>query len=185
MSNELRRLALGQPYMPGVTYGDTERFEYHYDSGTHLLQCILPRISEREVKAFQSGPVHVGLYDYNGSIFFLYKIEGIYDWSDQSFALAMLPPERRIIPPCGPGEHLLLTMALVESTTGIVKGIRAVTYSAHMSAVFTQLLKAQIDRNLTVEEHQQNVSTVYRAYPHSTALVAAAQITERAGLKGQ
>lgn len=184
MSHELHRLVLGEQYLQGVTYGDTERFEYHYDDGTHLLQCILPNIREQEVKAFQTGTVHVGLYAYQHSIFFVFKIEGVYDWSDQAFALAMLPPAKRHVEACEPGQHIVLTIALVESTTGVVKGIRVVTYSAHLSAHFTQLLQAQINEKLSVEQHQRNVQQIYRAFPNS-AMLAKAAITERAGIRGQ
>ncbi|MBG6083020.1 hypothetical protein [Rubrivivax gelatinosus] len=182
MSHVLQRVVVGEPFLPGVCYGGVDRFEYHYDGGTHLLQCLLPRISEAEVHAFNTGAVHVGLYAYQRSIFFLFKIDGVYAWSDQAFALAMLPSARRSVPPCKPGEHLVLSIVLVESTTGIVRGIRVVTYSPHMSSTFTQLLRAQLDQGLTAEQHQRNVEQVYRAFPSSAALVRTA-VTERAGVR--
>lgn len=183
MDEGIWRLAVGEPFAPGVTYGGNDRFEYRYTNGTHLLQCILGRLSEREIQAFQHGAMHVGLYTRGDSLFFLFKIDGLYEWSDQAFSINALPPEAREIPAPQPGsDKILLSMALVDADTGLVRALRAVTYSAHMTQLFERILRRQVANGLTQEQHQRNVEATYREFPQSKDLVRRALVTERAGI---
>ncbi|ABM97130.1 hypothetical protein [Methylibium petroleiphilum] len=183
MPDEIWRLAVGEPFAPGVTYGGVDRFEYRYTNGTHLLQFVLGKLTEREIQAFQHGAIHVGLYTRGDSLFFLFKVAGLYDWSDQAFSINALPPDAREIPQPQPGAgKILLTMVLVDSDTGLVRALRAVTYSTHMSELFERMLRRQVANGLTAEQHQRNVEATYREFPNSRDLVRNALVTERAGI---
>lgn len=182
MSDGIFRLAIGEQFAPGVTYGDQERFEYRYTNGQHLLQINMPRLKPSEIESFRNGKIHVGLYARGASIFVLFRIEGFMDWSDQAFSLFALPPEARAIEPVKEGEHILLTMVLVESTTGVCEAFRALTYSTHMSSTFYRLLRRQVDEGLTAEQHARNVAATYEQFPQSKLMARAALCTERAGL---
>lgn len=183
MAEGIWRLAVGEPFAPGVTYVGVERFEYRYTNGTHLLQYIMGGITEREINAFKHGVMHVGLYARGDSAFFLFRIQDLYDWSDQAFSINALPEDAREIPNAGPGANkIVLSMVLVDADSGLVRALRAVTYSAHMSELFERLLRRQVLNNLTAEQHQLNVEATYRQFPHSRDLVRSALVVERAGI---
>ena len=182
MSKATQRLVVGEQFAPGLTFGETERFEYRYTNGTHMLQVIMPRLTPAEIEAFQRGKMHVGLYVRGDTIFFLWKVEGIQEWSDQAFSLFALPPDSRSVEPARNGEHILLSMVLLDSHTGVVKAMRVITYSTHMSQIFQRLLMRQLQNGLSPEQHALNIKEAYALYPHSRDMVKAALCTERAGL---
>lgn len=73
-------------------------------------------------------------------------------------------------------------MVLLDSHTGIVKAMRVITYSTHMSQLFQRLLMRQLQNGMSPEQHAQSVKDTYSLYPHSRDMVKAALCTERAGL---
>jgi hypothetical protein len=128
-------LTLGQPYWEGVASWPDGRFEYRYFGGHHLLQLCLAKLSERDIAAFSEGQVHVGFYVRQAVLFILFKIENLMDWSDQAFSIQLVGSEDRELPPHIAGTHQALSLVLVEAETGLVRGLRMVTYSKHASAL--------------------------------------------------
>lgn len=178
------RLAVGQPFIEGVTSWPADRFEYRiWGGGNHMLQLCYGRLTERSIEAFKHGQVHVGIAKLDSTLFFLFRIEGFIDWSDQAYSLRLVEhDEDRQLPDHVAGTHQVLSLVLVESETGIVRGMRVVTWSKHASAVLHRLLSEQLsDETWTPELHAARVRAVYARYPKSKELVRAALLTERAG----
>jgi hypothetical protein len=174
-------LALDRPFMEGVATWPDGRFEYRYFGGHHMLQLCLGKLSERDITAFLQGQVHVGFYLRQAVLFVLFKIEHLMDWSDQAFTLHLVTPEDRELLPHVPGTHQALSLVLVEAESGLVKGMRLVTYSKHASALVHRILRQQLASPFDADHHAALVAEVYRQYPHSRLLAKAAILIEKAG----
>jgi hypothetical protein len=173
-------LRVGKPFAEGVTSWP-ERFEYRFFGGNHLLQFCVRRITPSNLDAFLHAPVHLGLYLDNGVIGVLFQIQGFYDWSDQAFSLQLVAPEDRELPPHIPGTYQLLNLVLVDADTGLIAGMRVVSWSAHASAVLHRAMSEQLAAPFDRARFEQSVKDIYARYPTSQALVAAAHLTEKAG----
>lgn len=178
----IRRFAIGERCEAAALFEGADRFEYHYNNGQHVLLYGLNTPKESEIAGFQRGAVHVGLCARGATVFVAFRIEGVCDWSDQSFSVNLLPPEQRAVPDVQPDEHILLSMILVDTASCLVKAMRVVTYSAHMSNLFHRLLRRQVTEGLTVEQHQANVQANYAQFAETSKMVRNALVTERAGL---
>jgi hypothetical protein len=180
-SAEFWKLTLGQPYWEGVASWPDGRFEYRYFGGHHLLQLCLAKLSERDIAAFSEGQVHFGFYVRQAVLFILFKIENLMDWSDQAFSIQLVGSEDRELPPHIAGTHQALSLVLVEAETGLVRGLRMVTYSKHASALLHRVLQQQLETPFDADRHAALVAEVYRQYPHSRLLAKAAVLIEKAG----
>ena len=72
-------------------------------------------------------------------------------------------------------------LVLVEAESGLVKGMRLVTYSKHASALLHRILRQQLESPFDADHHAALVAEVYRQYPHSRLLAKAAVLIEKAG----
>ncbi|KAI5912013.1 hypothetical protein PA01_00290 [Azoarcus sp. PA01] len=180
--NQNWQLIVGQPFIPGVTRWLGNRFEYRIFCGTHLLQICLANLAARDIKAFHPGSVPLGLCQLNHTLFVLFRVAGILDWSDQAyFHRLVTDPEDRELPPHMPGTYQALSLVLVKSETGLVRGLRVVSWSGHASAVFDRLLREQLEGPFDPAEHARRVQEVYARCRTSEDLMRTALLTERAG----
>lgn len=174
-------LAIGSPFVEGVTSWPPNRFEFRIFSGHIMLQICLANLSERERTAFAAGRIYTGLYIRHEFLALLFKIEGVMDWSDQVVNINLVDAADRQPPEHAPDTHLVMSIVLVEATTGIVQGIRAVSFSKHATALLCRTLRLQLETPFDRAQHAQAVEALYRRYPTSRQLVQAATVTERAG----
>lgn len=129
-SAEFWKLTLGQPYWEGVaSWPGALRIPLL--RGHHLLQLCPAKLSERDIAAFSEGQaVHFGFYVRQAVLFILFKIENLMDWSDQcAFSIQLVGSGGPELPPHIAGTHQALSLVLVEAETGLVRGLRMVTYS--------------------------------------------------------
>lgn len=176
-----RFIKVGEPYAPGVDFGGMDRFELRYSNGHVLLQILIPSPSPSCVRAFETGQAYLGLYERNSTIFFLFKIDGLYNWSDQAFSIRLLPVEQQQVPEFEPRQRQLMSFVLIDSVTGVVRGIRVATWSPHFTEMFFRFVRRQLAQELTVDQHKANIAQTYAQYANSNALARAALIRERAG----
>lgn len=175
-------IALGQPFIEGVDSWPDGRFEYRiFGGGTHMLQFCMGKLKARDIEAFSLGTVHLGLAKVNRTLFMLFRIAGFMDWSDQAYHIQLQNPLDRELPPHEPNTHQTLNLVLVEAETGLVKGMRMVTWSRPTTAVMNRLLREQLQESFDKEEHARRVEEVYAKFPHSRDLVRAAIMVEKAG----
>lgn len=176
-------LKIGDLFAPGVTSWP-ERFEYRvFGQGQqHMLQICASKLDDKQLQAFHRGQMHVGLYLSRGVAFFLFRIEGFFDWSDQAIHMQLVHPEDRGLPDESPG-YQVVSIVLVECETGIVRGIRVVTLSPHFTRLFAKALRAQMTATFDLATHQAIIADVYKRFPHSRQLVKAALVVEKAGAK--
>jgi len=181
--NQTWVLTVGQPFAPERTQWDDGRFEYRYFSGNHLLQLCLSAPSEQDIQNFHFGKIHVGLYIEQSVIFWLFKIQNLMDWSDQAMSIRLLQPQDQDIPPLPAAGRIFLSLVLVDADTGLVAGLRTVTYSPHFSKVFRSALLRQKIAHFDKERHNTIIERVYAEFDHSRDMARAAILVEHAGAK--
>jgi hypothetical protein len=175
------RLAIGDLFTPERTHWPDNRFELRYFDGSFLLQICEASPSEKSIAAFRHGAMHIGLHYEQGVIFFLFRIDGTWAWSDQAFSIHLVSEADR-----GPGEpsdnaFVPLTVVLVDSNTGRVAALRMVTMSPRFANMFNGFIDRQRATPFDPETHKRTIAALYTKYRHSKALAAAALIRERAG----
>lgn len=174
-------LVVGKPFSDKRTKWTDGSFEYRYWSGNHLLQLCIASPSESDIEAFRSGRVDIGLYVESNVIFWLFRIEGVMDWSDQGFSVRLLPESEQDTPPISDAGRIPLTLVLVDADTGLVTALRMVTYSPHFTRLFYRAMQRQKDAQFDPKLHREKVAAIYQRFPNSKALVRSAIIMERAG----
>lgn len=180
MTSELGFIKVGEPFSAGVNWQGVDRFELRCVNGGLMLQVLIPNPSDTNISAFLKGQIFVGLYAKGSTVFFLFKIDGLYDWSDQAFSINLNPPDEREIPPVKEGERQLMSFVLIDSVSGITRGIRVATLSPNYTSLFYRFLRRQLDENLTREQHEENIAAVY-AVMDSKSMAKAALLREKAG----
>lgn len=176
-------ITVGELFTPERTKWDCDRFEYRIWGNNHLLQLCIASPTQKEISAFHNGDLRVGLYVEAGVIFWLFRLDGVMDWSDQALSIHMVPEKDRDIPSAPLDAHVGLSMVLVDADTGITAAIRFVTYSPHFANVFYRELKRQLESPFDLVTHKRIIADVYRRFPHSRKLVGAARLIERAGVR--
>lgn len=176
-------LIVGKPFSDLRAKWIDGSFEYRYWSGNHLLQLCIASPSQEDIYAFGSARIDIGLYIEADVIFWLFRIFGLMDWSDQGFSVRLLPESEQCIPAISDGDRIPLTLVMVDADTGLVSALRMVTYSPHFSRLFYRAMQRQkespFDRNL----HKEKIAAIYQRFPNSKALVRSAIVVERAGAR--
>jgi hypothetical protein len=175
-------LEVGQPFCKGRVQWAPATVEYRYDTGVeahHLLQINQRGVTTGDLDAFHAGEVHMGLFVDCLVPFVLVRIEGFYDWSDQPSSINLLPPAQWQLHQWYTGMQLSLALVLVDADTGIVLGKRMVMYSSHVSRVFYDALKMQLETPYGKEVIEAVRSRVYQRYGSSKDMVRAATVVHR------
>lgn len=175
------RLAVGELFAPERTIWPDNSFELRYFDGSYLLQVCEANPPTKSLDAFRHGAVHIGLHFERGVIFFLFRIEGSWAWSDQALSIHRVHPADRKLDST-PGEFFApLSMVLVNAATGVVEAMRMVTMSPRFVRAFQTYMARQLEAPYSAEEHEAAIRAVYAKYPNSKQIAAAALHRERAG----
>jgi len=108
-----------------------------------------------------------------GVIFMLYKF-GTMQWSDAPFTIHLVPEEERVIPGPKHGQHALLQVVLVDAATGIIKTLRAVTFSPEFTTALEGAIREQAKRPWDQAAHDMAIQRAYAKYPQSKDMARAA-----------
>lgn len=175
------RLEIGKPYPGDRTSWPDGWFGLAYANGHTILALAEERPSLASIERFRRGPMHFALHYEQGVIFFLFRIEGAWDWSDNAFSIHLVPPEARGSGD-NPGTHYApVTVAMIEAGTGLVVALRVATMSPRLVRQLRTYIDHQLVRPFSAQAHQAAIEEVYRRYPHPKALAQAAVFRERAG----
>lgn len=156
------RLAIGEPYDPSVTEWP-EGSIYNYDSSGHWILIMYRELTEEEIKGVQEGPIHFGLFVHAPVLFLLHQC-GRMGWHDCPYSWWRVPPEDRSLPDVTPGYHALVKIVLIDSSTGLVRALRACTFSSEFTLRLHTAITGQSHIRWSDEEHQAIIQSVYRAY---------------------
>jgi len=171
---------VGKPYREGRSQL-APAAHYVYRAGEHELLLILDGPSAQEVRDVRSGDSEFALFEADGPLFFLYRFGKQIPWSDSPFSLWLAPEAERLLPDPAPGTKGLLHVILVEAHTGLIRGLRAVSLSAELTAALHGALAKQATtpwRGRT--QYDQAIDRIYSRMS-SEDMVAAAGARCRGG----
>jgi len=166
---------VGQPYVPGRTQW-LETVDYHYRVGGHELRLFFESPSPTEVAAVSEGRGEFALYAEDDVIFLGYRFEPL-GWSDQPFSWHLVPEDERILPPEDhPEARAMLFVILVDALTGLVRAMRALTFSPAFTRALHGAIRAQAARPWPGnDEYARQLRALYGRLGSSDALAAQAQ----------
>ena len=175
------RLRVGKPFSDD---GEPipEGAGYNFVAGHNILTLAYPELSSNEIAAVTTSEPEFALVPYAPSVLFLlFRFRNGFDWSDCAYAWHLTPDIDREPPPeLKPGERAPLTVALVESTTGIVAGLRVITFTHAFTRKLYETINRQIDSiPISPSERDAIVATAYRKYPGPASMLVDATIFQR------
>lgn len=155
---------VGELYHPDRTHWP-EIAEYNYYGGAHELRLFFANISEQEVKVITRRTVEFGAVTVGSILFFLFKFADDSGWSDCPYSWHLVnkqQPELATSPSTiEENERVLLTMLLVEATTGVLRGIRACSLSINLSRYLHQAIQSQINQPFDEASYDSELQRIY------------------------
>jgi len=139
------KLEVGKPYQPGRRRWP-EGVDYNWRSGGHELRLFLGGATRHEVEAVRSGPVQFGFFAEPEGLFLIARF-GTRLSFDCSYNWHRLSADDRTLPPpseeTSPKLRAILTIILVEATSGVVLALRGVTFSPEFTRAIDRSIADQ------------------------------------------
>ena len=138
-----------------------------FQADVNGLMFIL-KLSRTDViawEAFRTGKMELALYEEDGVLFFLYRIDGIFKegWGDAPLGLALLKPEE------WPTEEILkdktLHLYLVDSTLGVLLSLRQVQLNDELHSTIKDYIESQKENKLSPKEYTEKVHRLWQKLP--------------------
>lgn len=153
--------AIGERFpLPIQAIGDGGMLQADANGIMFLLQ--LSRADVIAVEAFRTGKMELALYEQDGLLFFLYKIDGIFKdgWGDAPVGLHRLkrdawPTEKSLADPT-------LHLYLIDTNLQIILAMRQVTMCDEFHAVLKKNLEAQMANPMESKAFVQSVQCVWK-----------------------
>lgn len=168
----------GAAYRAGEPYHPTRRSwpeiaQYNYRGGGHELVLFLRQPTSPEVRAARQGLASFAFYADQNLLVLLYAFGDGLPWSDAPFSWHLVPAAERVLPPETRGEErALLTVVLVDATTGIIRALRVVTLSATFTRLLHDAIREQAARPWPGDAaYDAELATLYQRYPSAAALL--------------
>lgn len=158
-------LSVGKPYIEGKTNWP-EGVEYNYRGGGHELRLFYRDLTPKEYDAIASGPARFAFAVSGDVIFFCWKF-GDLPWADSTFSAWLVPDAERVPPPewTEPEARALCAVICVETTSGLVAALRAVTFSPDFTRRLHRAIRDQLGRPYPGEDaYMRQCTRVYSAY---------------------
>jgi hypothetical protein len=109
------------------------------------LVLFYDRPKAAETRAVKSDPAQFALVDTEHVAIFCYRF-GTLPWADFPYQAWREREEIRGVPAGAQGEGLLITVILVDASTGIVKAIRATTWPGEFADAVRATVRRQLDQ---------------------------------------
>lgn len=167
-------LAVGKPYIPGRRNWPDSTADYNWRAGGHELRLFVANISKAELRAVESRRLDFGLLV---DLPELYIISRFFDPRnpakmvisfDCSYTPHLVQPSERTPPPAfeetNPKLRALVTVILVEATSGIVAALRASTYSPEFTRALHRAISEQLAMPFDEAEHRRRVAQKVRDF---------------------
>jgi hypothetical protein len=167
-------LVIGQPYDLTTTEWP-EGCHYNFDDSGHWLHYMFHNPSKVEIESIQGGAAQFALYVEDPCIFLLHQFGGML-WNDTPYSWWLVSEEHRTLPDTNPTLHALLKVVLIDSSNGIVKGLRALTFSAEFTLRLQQEIRRQAVMPWSRVKHEEVIQSIYQTY-------SSAEMAERAVIR--
>lgn len=162
---------VGSPYSPTRTHWP-EAVEYNYRSGGHELRMFLPSPGDGEVEAVRHGAASFALYIEHPVLLLLYRFADTIEWSDAPYSWWMVAAEMRGTPPVlAKTERVVLSITLVDADTGIIRALRALSWSAGFSAQMHRAIRQQAEGSFDQGRFDQTLERIYQRYPKTISIL--------------
>lgn len=178
----LHEYRVGTLYHPGRTSWE-ERGVYQHRSGAHELVLFFERPTPAEVRAVREGEAAFAVLAELPVLIFCYRFGTALPWSDAPFSIHLLPKGTQTAPFLfsSAEERALLNIVLVGAEDGIIRALRAVTFSPAFSRFLHQSIREQWDWRWDEGVFDRKLTELYRRYPTAHALADAATACCRGG----
>jgi hypothetical protein len=155
-------LSVGQPYSSEICEWP-EGCHYNVDEYGHWLHYFHENPTRAEIDSIQRGPAKFGLFVHEPVIFLLHKF-GQMNWHDAPYSLWLVSREHRRIPELTEGEHAFLRVVLVDTATGIVAALRALTFSVEFTSRLHKEILRQSESPWSSSRHDAVIESVYSRF---------------------
>jgi hypothetical protein len=162
----LHRLEVGKPYDPR-RHTWPEAADYNYRSGEHELRLFVTDPTPKEVAAVESGPVEFGMMVEPEGLFLVTRFGRALSF-DTSYQWHRAPGGRVLPPPTeetSPALRALLAIILVDAATGVVRVLRAVTYSPEFTRAIHRAIAGQAASPFDAGAHDRWADRLLRSTP--------------------
>ncbi len=171
---------VGQPY-PAGSPPYPEGGEYNYRGGAHELRLFFNTPTPAEGEAVRTGPAEVALTVDGPVVFLLYRFGEAFHWSDAPYTIHMVPADQRTPPPAlEAGQGVLLTVLLIDAGSGIVRAIRVVSLSPHLTRELHAAIARQLADPFDQAAYDRHLQLVYQR-SDTRALLRQARARTRGG----
>lgn len=171
---------VGQLYLAGRTSWP-ERTEYNYRGNDHELRIFLASPTAGEIEGISGAPAEFALAVEGSALFLLSQFgdgtPGLgMPWSDTPYSWWLVLAHERQLPNPEPGseERILLHVLLIDATTGILKAMRALTFSPEFSRALINTIRRQARTSFDKVSHDNDINLAYHRYPSTQDMVDAA-----------
>lgn len=155
-------LAVGQPYSTEACEWP-EGCHYNFDAAGHWLHYFYENPTRTEIDSIQRGPAKFGLFVQDPVIFLLHQF-GQMLWHDAPYSWWLVSREHRRIPEITVDEHAFLRVALVDTTTGVVAALRALTFSVEFTRSLHGEILRQSENPWSSSQHDAVIKYVYSRF---------------------
>lgn len=178
---ELKILQVGQPIDPAKRF-HAERWQYNYDQAGHEIIGFVKNLTETEVESFRSGRLDFALVTFPPVIILSFRFAGFLDWSDAPYSWLLVHEQNRQVPSLDfePGTGAACRLILAESPSGVVRGLRLVSFTRKFTLALHQAILDQIHSGYSQQDFDAELLRVYRSYT-TRELVRMAKIKCTAG----
>ena len=151
---------VGQTFpLPIRAKGDGALFQVDTNGAMFILQ--LSRADLIAVEAFRTGAMDFALYEEDGILFLLYRIDGIFKdgWGDAPLTFSTLTAEQL---PTAALSDPALHLYLVDSRLHILLALRSLSLSDAFRAVLERYVADRLAAPLDTDTERQKISAIYR-----------------------
>lgn len=121
--------------------------QYSFRSGRHELALMLADPTEDQIKTLSKCRAEVALYAEGDVVIFLYKFDGVFNWTELAFSYHLIASEERALPDDPTGLRRVVAdridIVFVNEETQVVEGIRSNRFTHPFTVAIREALIAQ------------------------------------------
>jgi len=175
-------IEVGKPYLSNGRLRPAGA-EYNFRGGAHELVVCLPDLTSEEIESVRRKPAEFALVREPPALVFFYRFGDQLPWSDCTYSWWLVPAGQRIAPWIpAESQRALLTTILIEQRTGLVRVLRATTFSPEFTGPLHVAIEEQANTPwIGREAFQRFVTDLYSRFPTTDSLLQLAAIRCRGG----
>lgn len=170
---------VGKPYS-ATRSSWPDGVDYNYRAGEHELRIFMRNPTSAEILDVRKGKARFALYSTHDVIFLCYKF-GSQPWSDGTYSIHLVPEDERTVPPVREAngiDRALLNVILVDGATGLIVGLRAVSFSPAFTRALEKEIREQAARPFPgLDAYDLAITQFYTAYDSKAIATGLARVS--------